>query len=69
MLELMFLLLFFVFVFAVSIAVFPISELCSAFLSHQYQLKTVLKVLELLPIESMSAILENMFALPTTGKV
>ena len=60
---------FFFFFFLLSVLqVFRISELCPAFLSHQYQLKQFLKVMELLPLESLSAILEYMFALQQEEK-
>ena len=54
--------------FVVSIAVFRVSAALPYFPITQISIETVLKALELFPLESLSAILEYMFALQQQEK-
>ena len=54
--------------FVVSIAVFRVSTALPCFPITPISIETVLKALELFPLESLSAILEYMFALQQQEK-
>ena len=60
--------LFFCCFFVVSIAVFRVSAALPCFPITPISIETVLKALELFPLESLSAILEYMFALQQKEK-